>query len=102
MALCSRRASVMCDNWYVPHLANRDTIYVLDSTSAEEPSSTDFVIVREDLEEEDQKMGKKRTRKTKKRRIHHMGYCRGQLPGLYQSGIRCYKSDFNDFGGKEK
>lgn len=66
MARIPEDASVMCDNWHVPHLANRDTIYVLDSTSAEEPSNTDFVIVREDLEEEDQKWVKKEQEKLEK------------------------------------
>ena len=66
MARIPEDASAMCDNWYVPHLANRDTIYILDSTSAEEPSSTDFVIVREDLGEEDQKWVKKEQEKLKK------------------------------------
>jgi len=59
-------ASVACDDWHIPHLANRKIIYRLDADSAEEPSSTDFVIVREDLGKEDEKWIKKEQEKLKK------------------------------------
>ncbi|MDY2510419.1 MAG: DUF2079 domain-containing protein [Ruminococcus callidus] len=59
-------ASVACDDWHIPHLANRKIIYRLDADSAEEPSNTDFVIVREDLGKEDEKWIKKEQEKLKK------------------------------------
>lgn len=38
-------ASVTCDTWFVPFLANRDEIYEMSDTLAYEPSKTDFVVV---------------------------------------------------------
>lgn len=39
-------ASVVCDTWFVPFLANRDEIYEMNDTLAAAPSTTDFVVVR--------------------------------------------------------
>ena len=56
-------ASVACDSFYLPHLAQRDEIYLLDSNDVEPPSFTDFVIVRTEQNEEweDQEVGKLQT-----------------------------------------
>lgn len=59
-------ASVACDSWHLPHLANRDVIYLLDSTTAKEPSTTDFVVVREDLGKDAEKWTQKEREKLKK------------------------------------
>ena len=52
-----------CDSFYLPHLAQRDEIYLLDSNDVEPPSFTDFVIVRTEQNEEweDQEVGKLQT-----------------------------------------
>lgn len=39
-------ASVVCDTWFVPFLANRDEVYEMSDTLAYAPSTTDFVVVR--------------------------------------------------------
>ena len=56
-------ASVACDSFYLPHLAQRDEIYLLDSNDVEPPSFTDFVIVRTEQNEEweDQEVSKLQT-----------------------------------------
>jgi uncharacterized membrane protein len=48
-------ASVACDDWHVSHLANRAVIYQLNATTATEPSTTDFVVVRQDLGDDQEK-----------------------------------------------
>jgi uncharacterized membrane protein len=45
-------ASVACDAFYVPHLAQRDEIYELTDSDVSQPSTTDFVIVRFEYEQE--------------------------------------------------
>ena len=56
-------ASVACDSFYLPHLAQRDEIYLLDGNDVEPPSFTDFVIVRTEQNEEweDQEVSKLQT-----------------------------------------
>lgn len=43
-------ASVLCDTFYIPIIANRDEIYMMDEGDIYTPSTTDFVIVRLDTE----------------------------------------------------
>ena len=41
-------ASVVCDTFYVPPLANRNEVYSMNDQQVFEPSFTDFVVVRLD------------------------------------------------------
>ena len=43
-------ASVVCDTFYVPKLANRDEVYEMNDWFAENPSFTDFAIIRLDMD----------------------------------------------------
>ncbi len=43
-------ASVVCDTFYIPPLANRKEIYMMDEWDANNPSFTDFVIIRLDID----------------------------------------------------
>lgn len=43
-------ASVVCDTFYIPTLANRKEIYLMDEWDANNPSFTDFVIIRLDTD----------------------------------------------------
>lgn len=43
-------ASVLCDTFYIPPIANRDEIYMMDDGDLYTPFTTDFVIVRIDTE----------------------------------------------------
>ncbi len=45
-------ASLACDSFYLPHVAQRDEVYILDSSDVEAPSFTDFVIIRTELDDD--------------------------------------------------
>lgn len=45
-------ASVACDSFLLTHIAQRDEVYLLDTSDVEPPSFTDFVIIRTELNDE--------------------------------------------------
>lgn len=42
-------ASVACDSFLLPHVAQRDEVYIMDNFDAEKSSFTDFVVIRTEL-----------------------------------------------------